>query len=126
NKLTIGVFDALLVKGRLRAASANDGVCRFTKDQSDAASGQDYGIRRKCLYLKRSQIHRRQTAAMTVVVLNHLKHFPMLKLANQTFGFVTPNLFVQSIQQLLSGRSTGKCGAVMFSAAKSAEIDQTF
>src|SRR6185369_3653681 len=40
--------------------------------------------------------------------------------------FVTTDLFVECVEKLLTGRSSSECGAVMFSAAEAAKVEQSF
>src|SRR6202451_432918 len=50
----------------------------------------------------------------------------MLIFLNLAFGLVAAHLFVERVEQLLSGGGSGKCGAVIERPAKAAEIQQAF
>src|SRR5215470_5752110 len=54
------------------------------------------------------------------------QHFPVLKLSDFPAYFVTTNLLVERVEKLLARRSSRECGAMMFSAAETAEVEQSF
>ena len=61
-----------------------------------------------------------------ITIQNRAQEFPVLELGDLAFRFVAAHLLVQSVEQLLAGSGSGKCGAMVERAAKPAEIEQAF
>src|ERR1044072_3894337 len=61
-----------------------------------------------------------------MIVEHERHHFPVLILFDFAGYFITTNLLVECVEQLLTGRSSGESSAVMFSATEAAEVEQSF
>src|SRR6185437_5305180 len=76
--------------------------------------------------LHRAQVHRANTATDSLCIDDRRKKLPALKFADAAFGFVSADLLIECIEQLLAGCGSGECGAVIERSAKTTEIQQTF
>src|SRR5215217_564278 len=126
NKLAVRISRALLVTRRNGAAGADHRVGRLSEDETRTTSRDDHGISRKRSQFERLQVHRDQSTTDLMIVEHERHHLPVFKFPYFAVNFVTTNLFVQGVEQLLAGRSSGERSAVMFSAAKTAEVEQSF
>src|SRR5215217_4857088 len=126
DKLAVRISRALLVTRRDSAAGTDHRVRRFAEDETWTTGRNDHCVSRKRFQLERLQVHRDQSATDLMVVEHERQHFPVFKLPDFPVHFVTSNLFVERVKQLLSGRGSGERGAVMFGAAKTAEVEQSF
>src|SRR5690349_1182655 len=61
-----------------------------------------------------------------MVVEHQRQHLPVFKLSDFAGYFVTSHLFVERVEKLLTGRRSGESRAVMFSAAETTKIEQSF
>src|SRR5262249_26257119 len=50
---------------------------------------------------------------------------PVLIFLDATFRLIAPDLLIESVEKLLSGRRAGECGAIVESAAEAAKIQQS-
>ena len=124
NKFAIRVIATLLVKRRLSRSSAHHGVGRLAEDCANAAGGDDDGVGRKGAHFHGAQVHSADTAADVIGIEHRRKKFPVLVLFHFAFGFVAADLFVERVQQLLSGSCAGEGSAIVERAAETAEIEQ--
>src|SRR5215831_14358592 len=114
---------ALLVAGRDGAAGADHRVGRLAEDQSRPAGRHNYGVSWEGLQFQRLQIHCDETTAYLMAVHDERHHLPRLILRYLAADFVAPHLFIERVEQLLSGGSAGEGGTVMFGAPEPAEIE---
>src|ERR1700687_5227178 len=61
-----------------------------------------------------------------MVIQDERDHLPVLILLYFAGNLMTPHLFVQRIQKLLSGRGAGERRAMVLGAAKTAKVEQPF
>src|SRR5262249_3058665 len=101
-------------------------VRRLAEDQTRTTGRYDHRVRRKRFQLERLQLHRDQSTTNLMIVEDERQHLPVLKLSDFPGDFVTTNLFVERVEKLLTGRSSGERGAVMFRAAKTTKVEQSF
>ena len=73
-----------------------------------------------------AQIERGDAARGAFGVENGGQKLPALVLLDFAVGFVTADLLVERVEQLLAGGGAGKGGAVVERAAEAAEIEQAF
>src|SRR6266550_2617255 len=118
NEFAVGVFRALLVTRGNGAAGTNHRVRRLAVDQTRTTGRDDHRISRKSFQLERAQVHRYYAATNLMVVEDERHHFPAFVFLNATLDFKAAHLFIQRVQKLLAGRSSGKGGAMMFGAAE--------
>src|ERR1051325_9567961 len=126
DKLAIRISRALLVTRRNSAARADHRVCRLAEYQTRTTGRDDHRVSRKRFQLERLQVHRDQSTTNLMIVEYERQHLPVLKLSNLPGNFVTANLLVECVEKLLTRRSSGECSAVMFGAAETAEVEQSF
>jgi hypothetical protein len=61
-----------------------------------------------------------------MIVEDERQHLPSLVLRNSLFDFPTSDLFVESVEKLLTSRGSRECRAVMQSSAEPTEVEQAF
>src|SRR6476620_7506013 len=115
-EFAITVLRALLITSGHRTAGAHHRVCGLAKDKAWSTARDDHSIRRECLQLERSQIHRDQTATDLMVVQHQRHHFPAFIFLYLAGDLKPANLLVERIQKLLPGRSSGERRSVMLRA----------
>src|SRR4029077_17929879 len=126
DELAVRVVAALLIKRGLRRSGTHYRICRLAEDRAYASGRNDDGVGRESAHFHRSQIHRADTAADVGSVEHGRKKFPVLVLLYFAFGLIAADLLVESVEKLLAGGCSGKCGAVIERAAEAAKIEQTF
>src|SRR5690242_2097457 len=122
-ELAVRIACALLITSRGRAAGANHRIGRFAEDQTWTTARDDHRVSRKIFQLQGLKIHRDESTTDLVIVEYQRQHLPVFKLSDFAGDFVAPHLFVQRVEKLLTGRSSGKGGAVMFRSTETTEIE---
>src|SRR2546430_16195225 len=82
DEFAVSVIDALLIKGRLGRARADDRVSRFSEDGADSAGRDDNRIRREGAHLHGAQIHGADAATHASAINDRGKEFPALVLGD--------------------------------------------
>src|SRR5438876_10217035 len=123
DELAIRVVAALLVQSRLRRSGADNGVGGLSEDRANAARGDDDRIGRKGAHFHAAQIHGTDGAANAVAVEHGGEKFPVLVLCNFAFGFVTADLLIKRIKELLTGGGTGDGGKVIEWSSEAARVE---
>ena len=126
DEFPVGVVGALLEDGRLRGAGADDGVGALAEDGADAAGGEDDRVSRERAQLHRAQVERRDASSDAFGVEDSGEKLPAFVLLYFAFSLIAANLFVECVEELLSGGGAGKGGAVVERAAEAAEVEQAF
>ena len=126
DEFAVRVMRTLLIQRRLGRSGADDRVCGFSEDRSDAARGHNHSVGREGADLHRAQIQGADSATDALGIENGGKELPGFKLADAAFRFVSAYLLVERVQQLLTCSCPGKRGAVIKRSAKAAEIEKSF
>src|SRR5206468_1322177 len=101
----------------------DDRIRRLAKDCAIAAGGNDHPLGRESLNLHGPKIHGANSAAVAISVEDARQKFPAFVFVYFPFRFKAADLFVESVQKLLSGGSPGERRAIVESPAEAAEIE---
>src|SRR5215510_10980806 len=103
DELAVRILRTLLVTRRHRTAGADHRVSRLAENQS-GTTGRDYhGVCRESLQLKRSQVHRDESATDLMIVKDERHHLPSFVLLNFAADLVPTHLLVKRVEKLLAG-----------------------
>ncbi|MNZ62537.1 hypothetical protein D3C78_806620 [compost metagenome] len=126
DKLTICVIDPLLIDRAGCRPRVDYRVRCFAKNNTWATRCQNNSIRSECHYFHRTKILCCNAATNAFIIKHCSQELPSLIFGNQTFRFITTNLFIKRIQQLLARCSTSKRSTMMFCSSETTEIKQSF
>ncbi|MNW49704.1 hypothetical protein D3C74_271340 [compost metagenome] len=124
DELAVRIRHALLIHRTGRRPCVNDRVRRFAENNPWPPRRQNHGIRRKRRDFHRAQVLCRNPAADAFFVQHNGEELPVFVFGNQPGCFMAAYLLIQCIQQLLSGRRSGKRRTMVLRPAKPAEIKQ--
>src|ERR1700722_15648147 len=126
NEFAVRVVAALLIKRGLRRAGTNHGIRRLAKYRAVAPGGNHDSVRGKSAHFHAAQVHGANTATDAASIEHRGEEFPVLVFFYFPFGFVTPNLLVERVEELLAGGRSRKGRGVLKSPAEPAKIEQSF
>ena len=126
DELAVGVGRSGLVARADRRSGVHQRLRRAAENETRAAGRDHRGVGGKRAHLERSRVDRDDAAAVARLVLHQAQHLPAFELADQARRFVTADLLVQCVQQLLAGGRARERGPMMLGAAEAAEIEQAF
>ena len=126
NEFSVGVVGALLEDGGLGGAGADDGVGALAEDGADAAGGEDDCAGGEAAQLHGAEVEGGDAAGDAFGVDDGGEELPAFIFFYLACGFVTADLLVEGIEQLLAGGCAGEGSAVIERAAEAAEVEQAF
>ena len=122
DEFAVAVFRARLKRPAHRAAGAGHRHRRAAENQPATAGGDHDRIGRKGADFHRHQILPDAAAANAVVVEHRGEKIPELVFGHLAFGFPAAHLFVEGVEQLLTGGGAGEGRALEERAAEAALI----
>ncbi len=121
NELAIGVASALLEERRLGGAGADHGIRGVAEDSADSAGAENDGVRGERADFRGAQIHGADAARDASVVENSGEERPAFEFLHAVERFVTADLLIERVQQLLAGGGAGERGAIDRACRRSGE-----
>ena len=119
-------FCALLVNSGYSGTIADSGRRAAAIYLARAASSQNYYVSRESHDFVGVHVLGNDTTANAVFVLDDFDEFPELIFLNAAFNFPTANLLVESVEELLARRGTGKYGTFVLLATEVTEVKHAF
>ena len=126
DEFAVGVLDAGLHAAAGGTAGAGHRHRAAAVDQPAAAGGQDDRIGREGADFHRDQVLGDRAAATAVVVDHRAQIVPAFVHFDEPGGVPATDLFVEGVEQLLSGGGAGKRGPFVERAAEAALVAKAF
>src|ERR1044072_1685252 len=108
--LRIPVLDALLVADRNSRAGVDDRVRALAEDESATSGCEDCGVAGERVDAHVPQVLRGDSNTDAVCILDQTEEFPGLVLLDKSGNFPPSDLFIESVEKLLTGCRTRVSG----------------